>query len=127
MIVVDTSALIAIAIREPAAEECIAAIESDEDVLISAGTLAEALIVAARKGVSNEFSMAISALQMRVVPVTATLAIASALAYERWGRGVNPASLNFGDCFAYTVATTYDCPLLFVGNDFSQTDVRSVL
>ncbi len=127
MIVVDTSALIAIAIQEPTALECIAALKSEDDVLISAGTLAEALIVASRKGVANDLLSAIQGLQLRVVPVTAALALASVTGYERWGRGVHPAALNFGDCFAYSLAKTYNCPLLFIGNDFSQTDVRSVL
>ena len=47
--------------------------------------------------------------------------------YARWGRGVHPAGLNFGDCFAHAVATEYACPLLYVGDDFSRTNVESVL
>ena len=48
-------------------------------------------------------------------------------AYARWGKGVHPAGLNYGDCFAYEVASERGCPLLFVGDDFSRTDLRSVL
>ena len=51
----------------------------------------------------------------------------SADCYAQWGKGVNPAGLNFGDCFAYEVARSHDCPLLFVGEDFARTDVVSVL
>ena len=47
--------------------------------------------------------------------------------YARWGKGVHPASLNFGDCFAYEVAVAHGCPLLCVGEDFAQTDIDSVL
>lgn len=47
--------------------------------------------------------------------------------YKRWGKGFNPAGLNFGDCFAYEVAKEHGCRLLFVGEDFSKTDVESVL
>lgn len=47
--------------------------------------------------------------------------------HARWGRGRHPANLNFGDCFAYDVAKINGCPLLFVGNDFSTTDIRPAL
>jgi uncharacterized protein with PIN domain len=50
-----------------------------------------------------------------------------AQAYERWGKGINPAALNFGDCFAYEVAKEHGGPLLFVGNDFAGTDIEGVL
>ncbi|HYI71714.1 MAG TPA: type II toxin-antitoxin system VapC family toxin, partial [Skermanella sp.] len=50
-----------------------------------------------------------------------------AQAYERWGKGVHPAGLNFGDCFAYAVASEHSCPLLFIGDDFSKTDLRQAL
>ena len=44
-------------------------------------------------------------------------------AYDQWGKGVHPAGLNFGDCFAYALAKMRGSPLLFVGNDFIKTDV----
>ena len=65
--------------------------------------------------------------QFTVVPVTAASARRVAEAYSRWGRGVHAAGLNLGDCFAYVVAKEHSCPLLFVGNDFSKTDLQSVL
>jgi ribonuclease VapC len=61
------------------------------------------------------------------VPVTAASARRIAEAYERWGKGVHLAGLNLGDCFAYVVAKEYSCPLLFVGEDFSKTDIEGVL
>ena len=50
-----------------------------------------------------------------------------AQAYAQWGKGVHAAGLNFGDCFAYAVAKEHSCPLLFLGDDFSKTDVERVL
>ena len=47
--------------------------------------------------------------------------------YARWCKGVNAASLNFGDCFAYDLAKTSNCPLLYVGRDFSGTDIVAAL
>ncbi len=48
-------------------------------------------------------------------------------AYEQRGRGMHPAALNFGDCFAYEVAKERGCRLLYVGDDFAKTDIESVL
>ena len=48
-------------------------------------------------------------------------------AYDRWGKGVHPAGLNLGDCFAYEVAKEHRCPLLFIGKDLSRTDLKSAL
>lgn len=48
-------------------------------------------------------------------------------AYMRWGKGIHRAGLNMGDCFAYALAKALDAPLLYKGNDFSQTDIRSAL
>lgn len=127
MIVVDTSALMAIIVGEPAAAACIEALASETDVLVSAGTLAEALIVALRRRVSDEMGRLVDELDLEVVAVTPDSARRIAAAYERRGRGVHPAGLNFGDCFAYVLAKERSCPLLFVGNDFSKTDVESVL
>jgi len=64
---------------------------------------------------------------MGVVPVTAKVAYQVAAAYRRWGKGVHPASLNYGDCFAYALARERNLPLLYIGQDFAQTDVQSAL
>ena len=47
--------------------------------------------------------------------------------YSVWGKGVHPAGLNFGDCFAYATAKEFGCPLLYIGNDFPRTDVVSAI
>ncbi len=127
MIAVDTSALMAIVLDDPAAEACIGTLEAEDDILISAGTVAEALIVAARRNVGAEMASIIDGLGFEIVTVTPAAARRIALAYERWGKGMDPATLNFGDCFAYEVAKEHACRLLFVGDDFSKTDIDSVL
>lgn len=127
MIAVDTSALMAIALNESLADACMAALESQEKVLISAATVAEALIVSAGKNVGKELADVMAGFGFEVVPVTHETAERIADAYARWGKGNHRASLNFGDCFAYEVAKRHGCPLLYVGKDFAQTDIASVL
>jgi ribonuclease VapC len=127
VIAVDTSALMAIVLAEPEADDCIAAIEAEDAIVISAGTLAEVLIVAARRNFGIEMKTLIDDLGFNVVAVTEATARRVAEAYSRWGKGVHPASLNYGDCFSYEVAKASGCPLLFVGNDFSRTDLVSAL
>jgi ribonuclease VapC len=62
-----------------------------------------------------------------IVTVTPASARRIAEAYQRWGRGLHPAALNFGDCFAYEVAKEHACRLLYVGDDFAKTDIEAVL
>ena len=126
MIAVDTSALMAIVLLEPEARRCIDCVTVEAQVLVSAATVAEALIVAGRRGVAEEMARLIEGLGLEIVPVSGASARRSAAAYDRWGKGVHPAGLNFGDCFAYELAKARRCPLLFVGRDFSQTDVGFV-
>jgi ribonuclease VapC len=127
MIAVDTSALMAIVLNEPDADACAAALEADGDLLISAGTVAEALIVSARRNVGEEMERLIDGLGFEIVSVTPTSARRIAHAYGSWGKGVHPAALNFGDCFAYELAKEHGCRLLYIGADFVQTDIESVL
>ena len=127
MIAVDTSALMAIVLNDPDADACVAALAAEDDLLISAGTIAEALIVAARRNVGKEMGRLIDGLGFEVVGVTSASARRIAQIYEQWGKGVHPAALNFGDCFAYELAKEYGCRLLYVGGDFKKTDVIGVL
>ncbi|HEY6995795.1 MAG TPA: type II toxin-antitoxin system VapC family toxin [Xanthobacteraceae bacterium] len=127
MIAVDTSALMAIVLNEPEADACIAALEAEDALLISAGTVAEALIVSARRNVAQEMADLIDGLGFEVVTVTPASARRIAQTYEQWGKGVHSAALNFGDCFAYEVAKEHACRLLHVGDDFSKTDIEGVL
>ena len=127
MLAVDSSALIAIVLREAEADRCKAALEEEPDLLISAGTLAEALIVAARRNLVEEMNRLIDGLGFDIVSVTPASARRIAAAYARWGRGTHPAGLNFGDCFSYEVAKEHSCPLLYVGEDFAKTDLESAV
>ena len=127
MIAVDTSALVAIVLKEPRADACLAALEAEDEVLISAGTLAEMLIVSSRRNVGTEMARLIDRLAPDVVPVTPAAARRIAQAYGQRGKGVSSVALNFGDCFAYEVARENACRLLYVGEDFSKTDIEDVL
>ena len=127
MIAVDTSALMAIILGEPTSDACIQALEGEDSLLISAGTVAEALIVAGRRGVAEEMAQLLDGLGFEVVSLTQGSARRVAQAYDRWGKGVHKASLNFGDCFAYELAASHGCKLLFVGDDFTATDIASAL
>lgn len=62
-----------------------------------------------------------------MVPVTHAFAYQVGEAFRNYGKGRHPAKLNYGDCFAYALAKQLDGPLLFIGNDFSRTDIESVL
>ncbi|HYE48027.1 MAG TPA: type II toxin-antitoxin system VapC family toxin [Azospirillaceae bacterium] len=124
MVVIDTSALMSITLGEETAEACKAVLDAEDTILISAGTLAEALVVAERRGLRRRLETLVAALSPVIEPVTATAAGEVAEAYRSWGKGMHPAGLNFGDCFAYALARREGAPLLFVGDDFSRTDVR---
>jgi ribonuclease VapC len=123
VLVIDTSALMAIALDEPEADIVAAALAQQDAIAMSAATVAEALIVADRRGVGAAMRQLIDGLGAEIVPVTRVSAHDVCDAYAHWGKGVHPAGLNFGDCFAYAVAKTRGCALLYVGEDFSQTDI----
>ena len=125
MIAVHTSALMAIVLGEAEADACIAALEIEDEILISAATIAEALIVATRRNVGEEMAKLIDGLGFNAVAVTPASARRIAHAYARWGKGVHAVGLNFGDCFAYELAREHDCPLLYVGGDFAKTDIKT--
>jgi ribonuclease VapC len=127
MIVVDTSALMAVLLKEPMADLCRDRMAREDDLLISAGTAAEALVVAECRDLTSEMTRFIDELGFVIEPVTAAAARRIGQAYRQWGKGLHPAGLNFGDCFAYALAKEQACPLLFVGGDFARTDAVSAL
>ena len=126
MIAVDTSALMAIVLGEPGSGDLLDRLAMEDDVMISAATLAETLIIADRRNVGEAMVNLIDEMAFEVMPVTAPVARRVSEIYARWGKGPHPASLNFCDCFAYDAARSSGCPLLFVGNDFTRTDVNDV-
>lgn len=127
MIAADTSALMAIVLDEKPGDACIEVLEAESRVLISAGTLTESFVVAARRRVAFEIEKLIERLGFEIVNVTGSTAFAVGDAYRKWGKGLHPAGLNFGDCFAYVLAKEHACALLYVGDDFARTDVQSAL
>jgi ribonuclease VapC len=127
--VIDTSALLAILNNEPDAVAFEAAVEKDPIRLMSVGTYLEtAIVVESRKGEAGgrELDLWLHRAEVELVPVDVEHADLARSAYRRYGRGRHPAGLNYGDCFAYALAKSSAEPLLFKGEDFSQTDVASV-
>ena len=125
--VIDTSAILAMLLAEPAAERVIAAVDSDPRRLVSAATVVEAsLVMLGRYGEAGDppLDRLLRSLGAEVVPVDEEQVALARDAALRFGRGRSPASLNIGDCFSYALAVASDEPLLFVGDDFSKTDVE---
>lgn len=128
MIAVDTSALISVLLNEPSAPQCSRVLEApDTRFVISAGTFLEVQIVASGKNCRAGLDKLLNLLPFEIIDLTTARAELAAEAYRAYGRNFHRAALNFGDCFSYATAKEFGCPLLFVGNDFVQTDVRSAL
>lgn len=125
MIVIDTSAIVAIFLGEPEAESLALAIASDPAPLLSAASFVEASMVLLGRTVSAETWLDdfVTVSGITIEPVTHEHARIARDAYFRFGKGRHPAGLNFGDCFAYALAKAVGAPLLFKGNDFGQTDI----
>lgn len=125
--VIDTSALVAMMTGEPSAERLVAAVESESERLVSAATVVEAaLVLIGRYGDVGDAQLDrfLRSIGAEVVPVgeeQVTLARDAAL---RFGKGRHPAALNYGDCFSYALAVARQSALLFVGDDFSKSDVE---
>ena len=111
---------------EPEAAAGAEALATSGGIVISAATVAEASMVSERRGIGAEMAGLVDGFQPEIATVSLAVARRVAGACARWGKGVHPAGLNFGDCFAYEVARTRSCPLLHVGTDFARTDITSV-
>jgi ribonuclease VapC len=125
--VLDTSAIVAIALNEPEAPEFEQRIADDPVRLISAATVLEATIVLETRlgdAAGREFDLWLHKVGAEVVAVDAEQMDAARRAWRRYGRGRDPAALNFGDCFSYALALTRGEPLLFKGEDFTRTDIN---
>lgn len=125
--VADTSALIAVLLREPTANRLTETLDAARVVRCSAVSLVEAaMVMQSRLGErgERELDLLVARLRVEIVPVTVEQAEVARSAFRRFGKGRHPAGLNFGDCFSYALARALGEPLLFVGNDFSQTDVQ---
>lgn len=130
MIVVDSSAVIAIFRQEEEAEHYARIIATDDDPVMSAANLVETSIVlrglkkTAPEQTERWLDDFMKTAGIRIEPVTPDQAHAARLAHLQFGKGTgHGASLNYRDCFAYALAKAMDAPLLCKGNDFPLTDI----
>jgi ribonuclease VapC len=130
-VIIDSSAVLAILFAEDDAGDYARAIEAAEPRRMSAANWLETAIRVDRGGdptASNAFDDFVRVAEVRVEAVTAEQVRLARQAYGAYGKGTgHPAKLNFGDCFAYALAKIVGEPLLFKGNDFSRTDLKSAL
>lgn len=126
--IVDTSALLAILQDEPEARSCASAIARAASRRMSAGNFLEAAIVvdsAHDPVASRRLDELVALFGIAIEPVTLEQVQIGRAAYRDFGRGSgHSARLNYGDCFGYALAKVTGEPLLFIGDDFSQTDLR---
>ncbi len=126
MILVETSALIAIVSAEPGYERLLELVLEDGAPKVAAHGLLEAHIVLSTRfapAMLATFDGFVRSAELVVLPFAAEHADAARAAFTRFGKGRHPAALNFGDCMSYAVAKVGGMPLLFVGGDFGLTDV----
>ena len=128
--VIDTSAIVAIAQNEPEAPTFERLIAEDPVRLISAATVLEAaMVLETRFGEPGgvELDLWLARADVDIVAVEVEHADQARRAWRRYGKGRHPAGLNYGDCFSYALAKLTDEPLLFKGNDFAQTDIPAAV
>lgn len=124
--IVDSSAVVAILLREPGWESLLERLTADGVAGIGAPTLVETgIVLAARLGIAGKTLLArfVQEADLRVVAVGDEHWQVAIDAYLRFGKGRHRAALNFGDCLTYAVARLAGEPLLCVGDDFPQTDL----
>jgi ribonuclease VapC len=131
-VTLDTSALVAVLFSEPGYLDLLDRMLEADAVRIGAPTLVEAsLVFEGRRGrqtgrrIDDPVAELIKELGVTVVPFGEAEWRGAADAFSRFGRGRHKASLNFGDCLAYATAAVAGDTLLFVGDDFRRTDIRS--
>lgn len=131
MIVVDSSALVAILRLEDDAKALLAALVAAAGRVMSAVSVLEtSLVLAGPKGKANVFAALdgfLAEAGIEAVVFDAEQADLARLAFLRFGKGRHPAALNFGDCASYALAKSRNLPLLFKGRDFALTDVMPAL
>lgn len=131
---IDASALVAVLTAEPERAALLRCLDQAKAPITSAFAVFETATALSRK---LEQDIAVSELQIErflqvagiaMVPIAAAESREALAAHARYGKGRgHPARLNLGDCFAYACARVHGVPLLFVGNDFPQTDIRPAL
>lgn len=126
--VIDTSALLAIILSEPDAEEFLHILDhatrSGRPLYLPASVLVEGGITAGSRGRGKRLDQLIDSLQPQIVPLDEPIARLAVQAFRKFGKGQHKAALNFGDCMSYATAEHLNQPLLFKGTDFSFTPVQ---
>lgn len=129
MIAVDSSAVIAIALREPEWEE-LSRLVGNNRCLLGTTTVMECHMVlrdrAGAEGIPFIKGL-LSRPHIDLIDFNSDLLATARDAFDQYGRGRSRAKLNFGDCMSYAVAKFHDVPLLFKGDDFRLTDIRAAL
>ncbi len=126
--VLDTSALLAILQDEPERRAFNEALEAAESRRLSVATFVEiSIVIEARFGAAGQadLDLFLDRAAIELVPVDVEQAKVARRAFSLYGRSRHPAGLNYGDCFAYALATVRGEPLLYKGDDFSHTDVSA--
>jgi len=126
--VIDTSAIVAIAFNEPEAETYEQKVVDAPRRFISAATILElAIVIEARLGEAGaaELDLWLYKAGVEIVAVDAEQIAVARRAWRSYGKGGHPAGLNYGDCFSYALAKTRNEPLLYKGDDFSRTDIEA--
>lgn len=130
-IVIDSSALLAMLFLEEDAQEIANRIADSDQALVSAASYAEAgIVLDNREYLSkkpNDLDELIEAFGGEIIPLDKEQAKKARKAYQKYGKGKHPAKLNMGDCFSYALAKQTNVPLLYKGNDFSETDITPAL
>ncbi len=130
---VDASALVAILLEEDGFERLAEIIDTSDDSITSPVAIWEtivrlrSLLRLEASDVSDIVSAYCEMARIRLVTIGSEETTWALHAFDRFGKGRHPARLNMGDCFAYGCTRAHDRTLLFVGNDFSQTDIRCAL
>jgi ribonuclease VapC len=125
----DASAIIAIIADEPERSAFEARLDGVDRVYTSALAVYEAVMGIARvrrlsiADAQSALDRFVGDVSAELVPITGEIGRTAIAAFDRFGRGRHPARLNMGDCFAYACAQALAVPLLFKGDDFSQTDI----
>ncbi|MGN6585688.1 MAG: type II toxin-antitoxin system VapC family toxin [Rhizobiaceae bacterium] len=126
--VIDTSAVVAILRSEPETAKLEKALVADPIRLIPATCVLEArMVLISRRGehALAEIDLWLGKIEANVIPVDADLVDLATQAWLTYGKGRHPAALDFADCLSYALAKRADEPLLFIGKDFSQTDIEA--
>ncbi|PKA45150.1 type II toxin-antitoxin system VapC family toxin [Rhizobium sullae] len=126
--VIDTSAIVAVLRSEPEAAALERKVVANPIRLVPATCVLEArMVLVSRRGehALAEIDLWLARIEADIVPVDADLVDLATQAWLAYGKGRHPAGLNFADCFSYALAKRADEPLLFIGKDFSQTDIEA--